>query len=715
MVEPTVTGSVRAGEDPADAALTDRTTPAQGQGGNPGIRNPTVTPLALSFASPTALPELPQQSINEASLSHLHPMRRIGYGRAMQAALVPGNNLLAVATSAGIAWFTLPALEPLRFDPLEGHVEGIRFSPDAQFIAVTRGHLVGQPETLLLRSADRSLLAVLNGIDAVFSPDGQTIATVQYQADEEQATTTLWTSADGAKRATLVGSFPVFSPDGKMIATVQNRFGRQPSTILWKSSDGKLLRDLQGRAPAFSPDGQWLATATGASVQVWDLSGSQLARSSATVAKDVQVRGMAFSRDGRQLRIAAEDGLHIWNVSDDSMFSNLAVSGTFGESERVLIDFPRRSEEGTLSGIRLLDAASGKTLYEDDEMAFTNFTVDNERRVVRFSTDALSATLVTLDGLVRLVNLPEGSTRDLSMPDMSRMAFSPDGQSLAVAGVGPQVHLWSTDEGTRKQHLTVAANESLRRVPRTLQFIPDGRGVVVEEAVWHDDDSTSMAVTAWEVMTSSVEMESWSFRPLEAPEKPGGGLGTYHPATNAVAWVDASDRVRLQRSDGVTTGLGMETLTLTEPGPVSALAFHPDGSLLVIGDEFGTVQIIKTERGYLFDTLQVGEGVESLRFSPDGSLLGVHRADGMLLVFRLGEQTPMLTLALATGVPFAFTPDNHLLISGEPEGVACYRLSDGQMLRRLEGGGEEVLINPQQTILAVMHEDMVTLWGVASP
>lgn len=717
VVEPTVTGSALAEgegtgerEDDPDAAATSRTPLS------PGPRSPTITPLSLSLASPTVPPALPQQPISEASLSRLRPLRRIGYGRAMQAAVVPGNDLLAVATSAGIAWFTLPALQPLRFDPLEGHVEGIRFSPDAQFIAVTRGQMVGQPETLLLRSADRSPLATLDGTDAVFSPDGKTIATVQYQADEDQAMTTLWASADGTKRATLVGGFPVFSPDGKTIATVQNRFGQQPSTLLWESSNGKLLRDLQGRSPAFSPDGQWLATATGDSVRVWNLSGSQLAHASTTVAKDVQVRGIAFSSDGQQLRIAAEDGLHTWNITDDSLFSNLAVSGTFGESERVLIDFLRRSD-GTLSGIRLLDAANGKTLYEDEELPFTDFTVDNERRIVRFSTDALSATLVTLDGLVRLVNLHEGTARDLSMPDMSRMAFSPDGQTLAVAGAGPEVHLWEIDEGGRPHHLTVETNESLNRVPHKLQFAPDGRGVVVEESVWHDDDTSSMAVTAWEVITPSVEMESWSFAPPEAAETPGSGPGAYHPATNAVAWVDANDQVQLQRSNEVTTGLSMVTLALTEPGPVSALTFHPDGSLLAIGDPSGTVQIVKTERGYLFDTLQVGEGVETLQFSPDGALLGVRRVDGLLMVFRPGEQVPMLALPLGPGVPFTFTPDNQMLICGEPAGVTFYRLSDGQLLHRLEEnegeGREGLMTNPQQTVLAVMHKDMVTLWGSA--
>jgi WD40 repeat protein len=674
---------------------------------------PTLTPVPILFAPPTPVGALPLQPIGDWNLDTLEPVRNIGYGQARHAAILPGSNQMAVATTAGVAWFALPTMQHLRFHPFEGGIERVVFSHDGRFLAATQQG-AGGPQTLLLRSADIAVLAVLEGGDPVFRPDAESVATTGNNAENAPGTTWLWSCPDGARQATLVGSRPTFSPTGHMLATVEHRFGENPSTLIWRSNDGALLHGVSGRAPAFSPDGEWLATATATEITLRNLFG-RAGENPVVVAEGVQVRAMDFSRDGRLLMIAASDGLHIWQVLNDTLLSNLAVGGVFGESGELLVRF-LGGREGMLRGVQIARATDGKLLYENEDMLFSDTSSggatsrgrDNERHLISISSDVVSATMVTSLGLVRVVNLHTGATMDLPMPGIDRFAFSPNGQTLATASSGPDVQLWPLSAGGMAQRgLRTAWELSVAREPQDMSFTPDGHGLVIEEHTGASGAMLGIAVTTWDVLTDTerVGQEIWHLGPYDLSDAHHTETWAFSAATRAISWLDSQNQVRLQQSNGIT-------LTLTEPGNYSALAFSPDGSLLAVGTPYGTIQILKTNGGYLFDTLSAGRGVAWLDFSRDNTLLRVHRDDGLVQVWRVGEQSPLVQVVAPPGSHSSLSPNSQMLIVASSEGVSFHRLADSHLLYQLDIAADHAAISPAEHILAVLHGRRVSLWGI---
>lgn len=106
---------------------------------------------------------------------------------------------------------------------------------------------------------------------AIFSPDGQTLATIAVAEELEgygqyAGPVQLWRVSDGQElmRLDLRDAFSLaFSPDGHIVAT-----GSMDGSVrLWRVGDGGLLQTLREQTAqisdvAFSPDGVWLASSS---------------------------------------------------------------------------------------------------------------------------------------------------------------------------------------------------------------------------------------------------------------------------------------------------------------------------------------------------------------------------------------------------------------------------------------------------------------------
>jgi WD40 repeat protein len=593
----------------------------------------------------------------------------------------------------------------MRFDPILGRVDSITFSPSGKFMAVVQGRATGSPTTLFLRSSNAGYIATLQGTNPLFSPDEQLIATTHYSATQQN--TLLWSSTDGTRTATLVGHSPRFSPTGFFVVTEQRSSAGHPSTMLWHSETGTLLRDLRGHAPTFNPDGQWLAIATSNEVHLWSLAGSKLATSHLVVAKDIQVESMAFSPDGKHLRMAAANGLHVWNVLNDSLFSNLAVGGTLNSSHNVLVNI-RSGEDGLLRGVQIIDPENGKILYEDREIVFAGGSPGEEKthatqRLVGFNSSVTTATLVSREGVVRLANLRSGETLELALPGVEHMAFNPNGATLAISRPGKQIELWNVAEDAAAQSLD--SPEGGNRPPRALHFGPGGHQLFVEEEIIEAGGVTELAVNMWQVPTDTLGSTIWQTGLSPASDQPSQRLWDFSPVISTTIWVNQSNQVQLAAVSGTS-------LTLTEPGTYTAMDFSPDGQLMAVANQYGTIQLLKTEGGYLFDTLQAEGAVDAVQFSADGTLLGAHHTNGTLLVWRVGEQTPMSSMATSADDRFTFSPDNQILLAGGPQHMTFYRTSDGVVLERLNVAAQHVAFSADQRLLATLSDERVVVWGV---
>ncbi len=129
-------------------------------------------------------------------------------------------------------------------------------------------------------------------------------------------------------------------------------------------------------------------------------------------------------------------------------------------------------------------------------------------------------------------------------------------------------------------------------------------------------------------------------------------------------------------------------------GPVSSVAFSPDGSTIVSGYDSGGILVWEVKTGKRKQTLPtVQEWVSSVAFSPDGKTIASGGAceEGLcpgitLLDIQTGEQLKSFG-GLYTTLSLSFSPDGKTLASSGDEWNSNVRLWDvqtGELLRTLE-------------------------------
>jgi WD40 repeat protein len=440
--------------------------------------------------------------------------------------------------------------------------------------------------------------------------------------------------------------------------------------IVWMKG-GLGTGDTHPGGIAISADGRLAACAGLWGIQLWNVADGTLLQSI-----DEGAVGIALSPDSKTLYSAGSAGIRLWNIADGTLVRTLAATNV--ESFAMSPDGSILAAGGA--------AYSGSqehfiTLWSADDGHFMMTLAGHTNRVktLAFSTNALpDHTLVLASGSddanVKLWRISDGSLL-ASLPAqtgwIAAVAFSPDGTTLAVGGQDTSswygtVRLWHLPDLTPLPTLPGGAHETVTAIA----FSPD---------------STTLAV----------------------------GRGLFAQGVNL--W-RLSDHFRLN------------TIT-SNNNDVKALGFVPDGSALLVLEEYGDVVLRRVPDGAQVRLFTDFEEISDFTFSPDDTVMAllVHKKLTTAKFFQTTTGTMLWETANTQRSP-VFSPDSKTAYLSSGRFV---HVSDGSLISTIAGFHFSSSVAPrfcpmndtfltcdsndQQAIIEMWNvSDGKRLWGVTN-
>jgi len=399
------------------------------------------------------------------------------------------------------------------------------------------------------------------------------------------------------------------SPDGKTLCL----WSRYPKGLLFRNvATGSIHRPkekLQDRdlsvvgKGAYSPDGKKLALFNGAGLIVWDVAGE----------KELLPRGrfragigsVRFSPDGALLATSVADGLLLWDLAartEPRLFDGYSFGYGHGQ-----IEFSPDGRAIALvkdGKVRLCELATGRErmVFENSPPPPGKDRVREDPSALAFSPDGQAIALGYHNGALEVRDTVTGRVRQTYRGIaywVTSVAFSPDGNRLAAAGEESKSRLLSesapedakafihTTAGTNKtvKVWDVATGQIVRIIPGPIgpvAFSPDGQTLVTGGF----DDGYREKIPLWDVATGKLRL-------VLQGHKRHGFSAAFSPNGKTIAtWCD-DGTVRLWDA---ATGAAREVITLCHRGGViSQVAFSPTGRYLATANGNGTVYILHVE------------------------------------------------------------------------------------------------------------------------
>ncbi|WP_149827667.1 hypothetical protein [Streptomyces tailanensis] len=470
------------------------------------------------------------------------------------------------------------------------------------------------------------------------------------------------------------------SPDGRLLAVcpaadgpVQVRDMTDRSTVhgRWER-----VGDICGheRSQLVLGGGQRLAAVTPSGVRVWDVrSGEQLADF-----PDTRAEYVAFSRDGNFLATADGEEIRVWRRGADApvfrhpLNNQHLYGGLAWDPERPVL----RYLEGDT--VHSLDVAAAVTsAWQDEPLDKVLISPDGRTFATARRTGASYRFELReiRDGrlLKRLPATPLPVSRAPSQPVLPQntkplLAFAPDGRTLAYAVSAPgrlaapqRLTLWDVTRGRVRTTLDLATSTSAGAVI-TIALGPDARTLQLTRTPAIGELSNETWDTDRHRRTGVVAALSSSHLAV----RPDGALLVGDDRTAALPAGKATPH------------------NLVQGDEIGALAFAPDGSRLVAGDQTGRVTLwdgkLRQREGTLPNAFPAlpdalteaitgdsSEAVSALAISPDGRTLAVGGEAGSLQLWDIATQQPLgrpLTTPGDAIVTVAFSADSGTLYAG---------------------------------------------------
>jgi eukaryotic-like serine/threonine-protein kinase len=614
-----------------------------------------------------------------------------------------GTWLASVDLDGEIRVWSLPPAALKRSWAVAGPVQALAVNATGSMAAsIVRGKGVVELWDLTTGVRTRSIAAHHHDATAVaFSPDGSTLATTGWSAENRREACRLWNASTGE---------PLAVPEGPQPPMVCVAFSGDTTTLIGGSESGNVFRrNWKANGPwipfpnphpasvgdvSLSADGQFaVSLGSDRSIRCWDAKSGTLMTSLPPPANDpgttrtciaMHPRGLSFAVGGSdgQIRIHGTfDGrrtalgpLHLDGVSrlvwsGDTLISSgrdgqirTWNSRTEREEMRLGSFVPGRTGTALVAAGNAVLSADSEGLIQIwnlpvPEGAVTGFEAPVEALGVSPDSRYLVAPCGKPGGPVRLIHIPTGRvvrTVPGHPGGTTTATFAPDGATFATTGFDKSVKRWETATGNELPGFT-----GLPDVAWGLAYSPDGSTLA----------TGGSSVVLWDVATRSRKAEFT-----------GDFLGT-----NQVVF--SRDGTRVAAAGVAKTHGVVHVWQIGEPQPLfthreagnrcHGVCLSPDGESVAaaFADLNGSASFAKHWK------IADGEPVASFRststhfysiaVSPDGRTLATGQWDGSVRLWNFRDGTELLAFPAHAGYVFsvAFAPDGRTLASGGADGT----------------------------------------------
>ncbi|HEY6952269.1 MAG TPA: WD40 repeat domain-containing protein, partial [Bacteroidota bacterium] len=364
----------------------------------------------------------------------------------------------------------------------------------------------------------------------------------------------------------------LFSPDGKYLLS-----GSTDNTIkVWEIASGKEFRTLNGptrriTSMAISPDGRYVVSGDEEyrnNLKLWNLSTGQIEK---TFGGHPEIEGttcVAFSPDGKYILSGGDTTVKLWDIASGKEIRRF-IGNTSGIRAIVVSPDGRYVVCGSRDNIvTTVDSLNPDgTVYESQQVR------------AKSAGNAITAWEIATGRIIRQFNHARGWVETLAM--------SPDGKFILSGDFEDRVRMWDVASGREIKSFETEGTSSIA-------ISPDGKyalfGSVEEISLWNIAAGAEVkriaGLEGW-VRTVAFSPDAGYTRALTADDSKSPGL-----------WDLASGKA-LAHFGGITQR-------------VSAVVVSPDGKKLLVGQDYGYINVWDIASGRQAKTIKTTLGIESI-------------------------------------------------------------------------------------------------------